>query len=419
MDGCLTIEAMGARGDGVARGQDGAAIHLPRTLPGEIVQATASAGRQTRATIVRASAQRVAPCCPHFDEGCGGCALQHWEIGAQAAWKRGRLIEALVRAGYPDATATETVVTPPASRRRADFAVRRLRDGTVAVGLHVRDDAAILDLTACAVLRPEIVALLPPLRAMLRRLPALLREGAVIVNLLDTGPDLLLRTDAPLDAGGRRLIADFARDAEVPRIAWAGKDGNPETAAQTAPARLALSGVDVAPPPGAFLQPSAEGEAAIVAAVLAGLPAKRRAKPRILDLYAGIGTLTFPLAAAGRVTAVEGDAAAIAALREAAGKASLPVETLRRDLSRQPLLPAELKPFDVVVLDPPFAGAAAQTAQIARSEARLVIYVSCNVAALSRDAAALRQAGFVLRAATPVDQFRWSPHVEAVTVFVR
>jgi 23S rRNA (uracil1939-C5)-methyltransferase len=373
--------------------------------------------------VLTASPDRVAPPCAHVADGCGGCALQHWDLGAQARWKRQRLAEALARAGFPDAEVAETVETPPASRRRADLALKRAPDGGVAIGFHARGASDVLDLRECHVLDPALVALLPPLRALLKRLPALARDGSAVVNLLDSGPDLLLRTDKPLDATGRRLLAAFGQALGIPRIAWAQGtkpgEGVEETAAQSGPVRLMLGAIEVAPPPGAFLQASRAGEAAIIAAVLAGLPAKLPARPHILDLYAGIGTLSFPLAARGRVTAAEGSAAAAAALEAAANKAVARVRAVRRDLARQPYLPAELKAFDAVVLDPPYSGAAEQVAQIARSTVRHVVYVSCNPVALARDAGVLRGAGFAVTSATPVDQFRWSAHLESVVHFAR
>jgi 23S rRNA (uracil1939-C5)-methyltransferase len=419
----LRIARLGSTGDGVAE-TPGGPLHIPRSLPGEIVRARCvGRGRAALEAIESASPERVRPPCPHFVAGCGGCALQHWDLGAQSAWKRARLVEALRRAGFPDAPVAETVATPTDSRRRADLALRRAPDGSVAIGLHARGSTEVLDLRVCHILEPALVALLAPLRVVLRRLGALAREGSAVVNLLDSGPDILLRTDKPLDATGRRLLAAFAEQMGIPRIAWAQGTqpgaGVEETAAQAGPVRLLLSGVAVAPPPGAFLQASRAGEAAIVAAVMAGLPAKLPARPHLLDLYAGIGTLSFPLAARGRVTAAEGSAAAVAALDAAARKAVARVAAVQRDLARQPFMPAELKAFDAVVLDPPYAGAAEQVAQIARSAVRRVVYVSCNPVALARDAAALRGAGFGVVAATPVDQFRWSAHLESVAAFSR
>jgi 23S rRNA (uracil1939-C5)-methyltransferase len=419
----LTIARMGSAGDGVAETPDGA-LHIPGALPGEAVRARPT-GRDKAVleAVLTASPDRVAPPCAHVADGCGGCALQHWDLGAQGRWKRQRLAEALARAGFPDAEVAETVETPPASRRRADLALKRAPDGGVAIGFHARGASDVLDLRECHVLDPALVALLPPLRALLKRLPALARDGSAVVNLLDSGPDLLLRTDKPLDATGRRLLAAFGQALGIPRIAWAQGtkpgEGVEETAAQSGPVRLMLGAIEVAPPPGAFLQASRAGEAAIIAAVLAGLPAKLPARPHILDLYAGIGTLSFPLAARGRVTAAEGSAAAAAALEAAANKAVARVRAVRRDLARQPYLPAELKAFDAVVLDPPYSGAAEQVAQIARSTVRHVVYVSCNPVALARDAGVLRGAGFAVTSATPVDQFRWSAHLESVVHFAR
>ncbi len=415
----LCIARLGAAGDGIAEGPSGP-LYIPRSLPGETLEARPT-GREAAVplALLAPSPERIEPPCPHFVEGCGGCALQHWAAEPQSAWKRARLVEALSRAGFPEAPVAETFTTPPRSRRRADLALRRRPEGGIVIGFHVRGAAEVLDLGECHVLDPRLFALIGPLRALLRRLPALAREGSVVVNLLDTGPDLLLRTDRTLDAAGRALLAAFAAEHALARIAWARGDGLPETAAQTGPVRLMLGGVEVSPPPGAFLQASPQGENAIQQAVLAGLPERLPGKPRFLDLYAGLGTLSFPLASRGRVTAVEGDAAAAAALDAAARKAGGRVEAVRRDLSRQPFLAPELKPFAAVVLDPPYAGAAEQIGHIARSVVRRVIYVSCNPVALARDAAVLRGAGFGVVAAMPVDQFRWSAHLESVVVLAR
>lgn len=419
----LRVSRMGSGGDGIAALSDGTPCFIARALPGEQVLAVPGPRRKdgVRAVlqqVVIPSAQRVEPACPHFDQGCGGCAVQHWDAAAQAGWKRDRLAEALSRSGFPAAPVAQTITTPMGRRRRADLALRR-DPGGIRIGFHAAGSAAVIDLAECPVLDPRLVALVAPLRAMLRRLPALRREGSAVVNLLDTGPDLLLRTDGPLAAAERALLAAFAAEAGLPRIAWAAGNGAVEVAAQLGPASIALSGVPVAPPPGAFLQASPEGEAAIIAAVLAALPQRLAGRGRIADLHAGLGTLSVPLAARGRVAAFEGDGAAVAALAAAAGRAGLPLAAARRDLARQPLSVAELAPFAAVVLDPPFAGAPEQAALLARSAVPVVVYVSCSPAALSRDARVFALAGWQVAAATPIDQFVHSAQVEAVVAFTR
>ena len=415
----VLIERMGAGGDGIAPGP----TYVPQGLPGERlhVEINGKRGDGTLATIheiLNPSLDRIAPACAHFLEGCGGCVLQHWAPTPQAAWKRERLRVALARGGFAEAPVAETITTPPGARRRADFAIRRGTDG-LRLGFHAAGSAAILDIATCPVLHPRLVAVLKPLRDLLPRLPALKRDGSAVLNLLDTGPDLLLRTDGTLDAAGRVLLAGFAAAHGLPRIAWARGNGVPEIAAQLGPVSITLSGVAVTPSPGAFLQASPEGEQAIIASMLAALPAKLAGRGRIADLHAGFGTLSLALARRGRVTAFESDGAAVAALANAAAKAGLPLAATRRDLVRQPLTVADLAPFAAVVLDPPFAGAEEQAALLARSAVPAVIYVSCNPQALSRDLHFFADQGWRVDAATPIDQFLWSGQLEAVIALSR
>ncbi|EFH09542.1 class I SAM-dependent RNA methyltransferase [Teichococcus cervicalis] len=407
----VTIEAMGAAGDGIATAPDGNRLYLPYTLPGEAV-------RPDGPIVLSPSPERVAPPCPHFGP-CGGCVLQHWAIPPYADWKRARLAEALSRAGFPDAPVAPTRVTPPATRRRADLAVRRRPDGSVVLGFHARGGAAVEDLSTCHVLDPALVALFEPLRTLLRGLPAFRREGSAVLNLLDSGPDLLLRLDGPPGVADRATLAAFAARHGLPRIAGGPLKGQgTETLAQLGPVSIAFAGASVAPPPGAFLQATPQGEAAIVEAVLDGLP-KLTGKARIVELHAGLGTLSFPLAAKARVIAYEGAPEAVAALDAAARRGGAKIQAVRRDLVRQPLSVKELEGHAALVLDPPFAGAAEQIPALAKSTLSRVIYVSCNPVALARDAKLLHAAGFRVQQATPVDQFLWSAQLEAVVVFAR
>jgi len=334
---------------------------------------------------------------------------------AYAAWKTDLLRRALLRAGFADPPVAALVRGAPATRRRMDLALRR-GTGGVTIGLHERHAPAIVDLQECHVLAPALTTLMAALRAALPAISGLRRDGSAVVNLLDSGPDLLLRTDGALTAADRIRLVAFAEANGLPRISHAvgaESGGEAETACALRPATTNLSGAMIVPPPGAFLQATAAGEAAIIAAVLAALPPRLPRRAWVADLFAGVGTLSFALAARARVQAWERDAPALAALRGAGlGRVSATL----RDLDRQPLRATELAGAAAVVLDPPWAGAASQVAELA---APVVIYVSCNPVTLSRDAAVLRSHGYALTAAVPIDQFLWSPRLESVVAFTR
>ena len=263
------------------------------------------------------------------------------------------------------------------------------------VGLHAARAAEVVDLTACPVLHPELFALVAPLRTELRGLALLKREGSVVANLLESGIDLLLRGDAEPNTADRSRLTSFAEANGVCRISCARGPGPAETLCLLRPPLAMLSGVAVRPPPGAFLQASGAGEAAIVAAVLAGLPEKLTVRARVVELFSGCGTLSFALAARARVAAFEGDAGLVAALRTAANAHGLAgrISAEQRDLARRPVMANKLAGCAAVVLIRRDGGAAVQIAQIAAARPECVVYVDCNPATLARDAAVLFGAG--------------------------
>jgi 23S rRNA (uracil1939-C5)-methyltransferase len=416
------ITYVGADGDGIGVHPDWSRLYIPLTTPGDSVRARLVARRGDGwlgevESLLERGPERREPVCGHFGL-CGGCTSQHWDEAAYLAWKTGRLTAALRRAGFDDPALAPIVRGAPGTRRRMDLAARR-GTGTLTIGLHRMRDSEIVDLTECPVLHPTLFALIAPLRLVLSGLAAIRREASVVVNLLDSGPDLLLRTDGELITQDRTKLTNFAAAHDVPRISWAFGDTPPEAVCVLRTPVTTLSGVTVVPPPGAFLQATWAGEAAIIAAVLDGLPAKRTAKARALELFAGCGTISFALAERIRVLAIEGDDALVAACHNAINQSGLmgKVEVRRRDLARQPFQANELAAFTVVVLDPPHGGAAAQMPPVARSKVPTVIYVSCDPVSLGRDAEVLRAAGYRLEKVTPIDQFLWSARLEAVAVF--
>ncbi len=418
----VRIDHVGADGDGIGMHPDGSRLYIPLTVPGDSVHVRPLARRGDGwsaevESIEEQSVERRAPVCVHFGL-CGGCTSQHWNETAYLAWKTGRLSAALRRAGFEEPPIAPIVRSAPGTRRRMDLAARR-GTGTLSLGLHRARDQEIVDLMECAVLHPSLFGLIAPLRKVLSGLGAIRREASVVVNLLDSGPDVLLRTDGDLITTDRTKLTDFAAAHALSRISWALGTGLSEAVCVLRPPVTSLSGVTVMPPAGAFLQATREGEAAIVSAVLDGLPAKQVARSRALELFAGCGTISFALAQRIRVLAIEGDDALVNACHTAVNQAGLmgKVEIKRRDLARQPFLAKELAAFSVVVLDPPHAGAAALMPDIAKAKVRTVIYVSCDPVALGRDAAVLHQAGYRLEKVTPIDQFLWSARLEAVVVF--
>ena len=350
--------------------------------------------------------------CQHFGI-CGGCASD----SRTAIDKSALLRNALIRAGYENPLISPLIETPLQSRRRADLAATRIGP-TLTLGLHEARSKTVVDMQECILLDPRIVALLPPLRILLRSLEAFRRTASVIINLVDNGPDILLSTDFALTGPDRNKIIAFARVQNAPRISVAQEKAEPEPIIILSPPVITLSGIRVEPAPGAFLQASPQGEAAIIAATLAGLP-KLTAKSRIAELYAGIGTLTFALVNHARVEAYEGAADAVAAQERAIRKNNLAgrIKLLHRDLSRRPLQAADLKGCAAIILDPPYAGAANQIKFLTAAAVPRVIYISCNPEALTNDAYALKKSGYALRSATPIDQFPYSENLESVVVF--
>jgi len=404
----LTIDRLGHLGDGVAAGPDGP-VFVPGVLPGEVVEGECAGDRLTGVRILIPSPDRVRPPCRHA-RTCGGCQLQHGSDGFVADWKQQVVLNALSGQGLT-APFRPLETSPARSRRRATFAARRTRAGAV-VGFHGPASQALVATPDCIVLHPALIAALPGLEALVLRGGARSAEVSLAVTVTRAGPDVVVTGGKPLDADLRLDLARLAEAHGFARLTWEG-----ETVALRDRPALRFGDVTVVPPPGAFLQATAEGEAALLAGVRAALGAPSR----VVDLFCGIGTFTLPLAAATEVHAVEGDRAMIAALelgaRHARGLHRVTAEA--RDLFRRPLEPDELAGFTGAVIDPPRAGAAAQTAVLARSGVAVIAAVSCNPVTFARDARVLVTAGYLLDWVQVVDQFRWSTHVELVARFSR
>lgn len=400
----LHIEALGKRGEGIARA-DARTLYVPYTLPGETVRAE-TAGETARLIAVETpSPDRVQPFCEYFGR-CGGCLLQHYEERAYRSWKRGLVVSALRQRGL-DPPIAEMIDAHGEGRRRVALHMRK-RDGLVTAGFMGLRSHDLTDIAAC-----------PILVNALQRGPDIARAigqaaGDCDVNLTATlsGLDAYVKAERKIATRQLPQLARLADDLDLARLTV-----NGETLAVRRAPEVAMGTALVTLPPLSFLQATAAGEETLARLVLAALAKAKH----VADLFCGVGPFALRLAARARVDAFDSDRPAIAALGDAVRGASglKPVRVEARDLFRAPLVPGELKDFDSVVFDPPRAGAEAQARQLARANVPRVVAVSCDPSTLARDAAILVEGGYKLTGVTPVDQFKWSAHVETVAEFVK
>ncbi|MFN4141032.1 class I SAM-dependent RNA methyltransferase [Aestuariivirga sp.] len=400
----LRIDGMGRRGEGVAH-HAGRALFVPGTLPGEEVRASGEGERLTLAAMERASPDRIAPFCKHYGR-CGGCQLQHWREEPYRAWKAALVAESLAQRGIAVA-APEIVDAHGAGRRRVSLHVRR-KGSDVTAGYMAPRSHDLLDIDRCPILEPALAPAFDIGRAIGGRL------GDCDVALTAT----LTGLDASVKAGRKLFEKEHAHLASlVTELRLARLSVNGEVIATAVQPRVAVGRAEVALPPGGFLQATALGEETLARLVVEDVG---RAKS-VADLFCGIGPFTIRLAGRAKVEAHDSDRAAIAALAAAAKSTAglKPLTATVRDLFREPLVPNEMKHLEAVVFDPPRAGAEAQARQLARSQVKTVVAVSCDAGTFARDAEILVKGGYALQRLTAVDQFKWSSHVEIVALFAR
>jgi 23S rRNA (uracil1939-C5)-methyltransferase len=394
------IVRVAAKGEGATADGRYAAL----AAPGDVLQADG--------TLVRGP-NHVDPPCRHFP-ACGGCQLQHISEGALAQYVHDRVVGAAAGQGMQQVSALPAHLSPPNSRRRATLHAQAIGKRVV-IGFREQGSHRIVDMRECHVLATELFAMVAPLRALLetwgeRKLAVdvelALADQGVSVGLKGLTAEGLAKTEALLDFAGDNGLARLTLDSGY------GAEGvwEPE------PVTVTLGGTPVSLPPGAFLQATADGEAALAGAArdwLAGAAT-------VADLFSGLGTFAFALAGPKtKVLAVEAARDAHMACQAAARMGGKPVHALHRDLFRNPLRVEELDRFAAVLLDPPRAGAQEQVEQIALSKVGRVVYISCNPASWARDAVRLSAGGYRLAELRPVGQFRWSTHVELASLFVR
>jgi 23S rRNA (uracil1939-C5)-methyltransferase len=414
MDNLITIDRVGGQGDGMAM-TPGGLVFAPLTLPGERIRAEVKDGRAESMEIVEASPDRVVPVSPHYGD-CGGCSLQHWASGPYLEWKREQVRLALAREGI-ETEIEPTVASPAHSRRRIALHARRTPEGKVILGFKARKSWRLVEVNACPVADPRLVAAFPALTKIAgaflehpKSAPTL--HATWTLSGLDVDVTGVERKSGGLSRDRQMQAIRAANEADLARLSLAG-----DTLVMARQPRIQFGPATVPIPAGGFLQAVPEAELAMTSRAVAAVKGAKK----IADLFCGAGTFTFPLATVAPVLAADGSAPGIAALKAAVGTAQglRQITAEARDLFRRPLSPYDLKGVEAIVFDPPRAGAADQTAQIVGTKASVVVGVSCNPTTFARDARTLINAGFRLETVTPIDQFLWSAHVELVGVFRR
>jgi 23S rRNA (uracil1939-C5)-methyltransferase len=408
MNETLTIARLGQRGDGIAETPQGQ-VFVPYALPGETVRAVRDGDRAQAVEILVPAESRVAAICPLFTR-CGGCAAQHMAPSLYQDWKRDQVVTALRRAGL-DAPVAGMVDAHGTGRRRVTFHARREGAGMI-VGFMAARSHDLVEVEACPVLAPGLARAPSVAQALANRLGGSNKPLDIQVTASEAGLDVDIRGHGPAGDKLRLALTQAAERLDLARLAMHG-----DVIVERRPPLQRMGKAYVAPGPGGFLQATAEGEERLAALVDAALPKAKR----VADLFAGCGPFTFRLAERMQVHAVESDKPALQALLRAAGATQglKRITAEERDLFRRPLLEHELNAFDAVVLDPPRAGAEAQAKRLAASKVPAIVYVSCDAGSFARDAALLVAGGYALEGVTPVDQFRYSAHIELVARFRR
>ncbi|MGB4107623.1 MAG: class I SAM-dependent RNA methyltransferase [Alphaproteobacteria bacterium] len=410
----LTITEIGSKGDGVAL-HDSAQIYIPKTAPGDVIEAAIKGERGMLQKIVTPSPQRAPAPCPHFEK-CGGCSLQHVSSEFYREWKITKVKNALARAGVEPAVWNEPVFLPAATRRRTTMTALKTNNGMV-FGYNEGRSHNVLNISRCLVLDPALEEKILALRPYLPRLMGDAKTCDVTLQYAGGAFDMVLtgrlQKRGRFSFGQDEAMGEIAEKLGIARISFREKDFRPpEIILERQPVMKKFGELNVALPPGTFLQASDVGEQALSKLVMEYAVGGTK----FLDLFSGCGTFSGHLLALGPVTAIDGDAPAISTLTQTKHPG---LSAIRRDLFKNPLKESELEAFDTVIFDPPRAGAAAQAPFLASSATRRIIGVSCNPASFARDARALQDGGYSLASLTLVDQFVWSAHVEITGLFTR
>jgi 23S rRNA (uracil1939-C5)-methyltransferase len=406
----LEILDIGTNGDGIARDDRGQTVFIPLTAPGDVVEAEVDKdGRGRLLKILQSSPHRVPQPCRHFGI-CGGCSLQHIDEETYKKFKRDTVLSVLKKEGIELPENIESIFIPDRTRRRANFAARVVK-GKAIIGFHERRSSNIRDVPDCLLVTDEVRGVMEKFRPFI---PDIAGEGNKIDMLIQCieGGQVEIGLTGKIAPGweAQQALSDALRATGASHISLRARDfENYKILLKEKPCFKHFGSLVVNLAPGAFLQPSAEGERTLTDCVIKGAGETLR----IADLFCGNGTFTGPLMKGRNIISADFAPDSIAELKKAGVDARL------RNLFKEPFTAEELQDRDCVILDPPRAGAQAQVRVLAETAIPRIVYVSCNPQSFAKDAKVLMQGGYTLSALTMIDQFIWSPHMELVGVFRR
>lgn len=410
----LSISKLGSKGDGISLGQN-SAVYIDGALPGERVKVRLFRSRDglMRGQLLKvetASPHRQLAPCKHY-EHCGNCSLQHLNENFYHKWKIQTVQQTLAQRGLRPLHWNKPIFLGRAFRRRANFSAV-LEQSNVQVGYYRRRSQSISNISECLVVHPRIMQLVESLRPVLSEI---LLEGSpvdIFFQLVENAVEVILT--GPWNFNKEKKLIEWARQNNIVRAGIREDEESPiHISLFRGDLRCRFGTLSVKLPPAAFLQPTEEGQRALVQGVVDALPKEGR----FADLFSGCGTFAGFMVLRGSVDAYEVTPSAVQALKRSAAEA--PLRVFRRDLFRNPLNVAEANRYDAIVFDPPRGGCPEQVAQLARSKVGKLIAVSCNPATFARDAKALCEGGFYLQSVQLIDQFLWSHHMEVIGVFTK
>lgn len=418
--GTCRIQSLNEKGLGIGESEHGE-IQLPFTLPGETVHYERfmkhpNSKREKPKFFLKGledeSSNRQEAVCKHFTQ-CGGCMLQHLNAPTYAKFKKSIAEKTFISESLDTNCINEPIFLPAGERRRANFEIVK-KNEQVFLGFHRWRSHQIINLEECHTVCSSISSLFEPIRQLCLDVMQAYQKATVYITETAVGIDMIMFIHKEhLVEEGHNKLHDFAQEHKLARLIV--KEGKRYTTIlETEKPYVVIDDTPVKVEAMCFLQASNRADKVLTDLVLNALP---KSTHKIADLFCGRGTFTLPLSKVAPVDGYECDQPALNALNEAIEVSKRPITANMRNLFESPLTPQELNQYDVVMLDPPRAGAEAQVEQLAQSNVPKVIYVSCGPESFARDAKRLIEAGYHLEHVTPVDQFIWSPHLELVGIF--